>query len=481
MPELTSRPVSNHERLCLVRSRTGFPHPITFLITYPSPSALPTPDFLKQRIEALQILWPHIYTRLEGTNTNAPKWTDGNRPWRGEEIVFEQRIPESCKGSAVAERLLHYDMRTYGEGQMECTGVKPLLRITRYTDTVEGEELGGDASYLGVSINHFIADGVGAAKMMMALLSSDISELEKEERHPPTLESTVEVTPPPLAGVYQSIRDAVSAITPASFTKHVKPPAQIVWPGNRIAAPPSDFEEGLSLCELSPDLVRQVKTAGKAHGVDKLHSILKAAWSAAMFKVLGKEVDPSWVWGIMTPRNERKAAVHPYAMGNYVSRVTLNFTPSDLEPAVSGGEAFWAFAQRISFDLSDPIKQAQGRYAMGAMSSIPNEPNPADEPTAWEKYYLAKREKDAPYTYSAALSNLAYLPLPPHAIDLAWAQPACPLSAAFMISILGTEAGVRWVTTWRDGCAMTKEEVKGVEREFISLLTQAIDRSIESP
>jgi hypothetical protein len=426
--------VSFHERLCLVRSLTGNPHPVTFLFTYPSADLLPSTEHLSARVDELQVLWPHMHTRVGGIHTNAPYWTDGPRQ-DAREIVFSTRIPPN----KTCEKLLQLDMDTFGQSQIEVTGSRPLLRITRYLPTNSAD------AYLAISVNHYIADGIGAARLAQAILAADVTDLAPFAGHPPKLEDTVDLIPPS---------------PPAPNTLDI-------WPGSRVRGNPADYPGRLSLLQLPPTLVSSVMQAGKAVGLSKLHAIFKAAWAIAMWTALSIDTDCS----VTTPRSER-GPTHPYAMGNYISRVVSYFTPTTLSAAADDLDAFWDLAKRIAADLSDPDKQQQGRYTMGAMAYIPNAANDPSERTAWEEHYLAQSRKPKPYGNSATLSNLTYMALPSNAVDLCWAQPSCPFSVPFMISIVGTTAGVSWTTTWRDGCILEEKDVKGVEAAFIALLTR---------
>jgi hypothetical protein len=42
-----------------------------------------------------------------------------------------------------------------------------------------------------------------------------------------------------------------------------------------------------------------------------------------------------------------------------------------------------------------------------------------------------------------------------------------------MVSALGCERGVRWTTTWREGCVVRRGEVRRVEEEFERVLEAA--------
>jgi hypothetical protein len=261
------------------------------------------------------------------------------------------------------------------------------------------------------------------------------------------------------------LEDTVDLIPPSPLA----PSTLDIWPGSNVNGPPTDYPGRLSLLEIPSSLVSNVIHSGKKVGLGKLHPILKAAWAVAMWTVLGQQGKWDHDWSVTTPRSER-GALHPYAIGNYISRVVSYFPSITLSTASSDTTAFWDLAKRISTDLSNPEKQQQGRYIMGSMAYIPNESNESDEQTAWEKHYIAQTRKAKPYGNSATLSNLTVVRLPPGAIGLSWAQPSCPFSVPFMVSIVGTAAGISWTTTWREGCVLREKDVKDVETAFLALI-----------
>ena len=466
-------------------------------------------------------------------------------------------------GEAEGEgKLLHFDMQSFMDTQQvgdgEVYGEVPMIRITRYmyhshppgTATSDAEPTDrsvprcgeakeedgnqgqqGRESYIAIAINHLVADGVGASRIAQAILADDcdIGQLVPDTGtgYPPRLEHTVDlsapkpgepiaVSPSPQAA---AAADEVIVKAPAITTRNT------VWPDTAVAGPTIDYPQGLSLLFLSPILVDRVKEAARARGIGKLHAVLKTAWAVAMASVLGQrkrnhtqaekergerctqsdhgyEQDVDWNWAISTPRNERRRGVHPYATGDYVSRIIAQFSSAqlaivqnDLEarpaaatngvtraPNVSTSdpdpdtetEAFWNLARLISAQLSDPVEQQAGRHAMSLPSLLPNPPTASSSGsrTAWEEHYLAQSRSPAPLPTSAILSNLTYIPLPPRATRMSWAQPACPFSAGIMTSVVGSEAGISWASTWREGCAVREGEVRGVERAFVRFLEQ---------
>lgn len=452
-------------------------------------------------------------------------------------------------------------MDTQQVGDAEVYGEAPMFRITRYmhhshplgtamsnaepTDRSvprcgeakeEDEDQGQQAgeAYIAIAINHLVADGVGASRIARAILADDcdIGHLVPDagSGHPPRLEHTVDLSAPlpaePIA-VTPSLPTTTAAAAPAEEEVASAGPAMTtrntVWPGTAVAGPTINCPQGLSLLFLSPILVDKVKEAARARGIDKLHAALKTAWAVAMASVLGQrkrnhtqaekerggrrtesdhgyEQDVDWNWAISTPRNERRRGVHPYATGDYVSRIIAQFSSAQLDivqkdlqarpaaatngvtqaPNVSTSdpdtetEAFWDLARLVSAQLSDPTEQQAGRHAMSLPSLLPNPPTASSSGsrTAWEEHYLAQSRSPAPLPTSAILSNLTYIPLPPRATRMSWAQPACPFSAGIMTSIVGSEAGVSWASTWREGCAVREGEVRGVERAFVRVLEQ---------
>ena len=408
----------------------------------------------------------------------------------------DARIPDGLDGKE--SELLHWDMRTFMQSQKVPDGLAPMIRITRYLpppqrgiggDMTNGPtdqaaektgESGGTRAYIAIAINHLVADGVGASRIAQALLADNVDHLvpDIDAGHPPRLEYTVDLSAAPID---------------TDVTASPRP----VWPSTATRGPTIDYPQGLSLLFLPSALVDKIKLAARGRGVDKLHATLKTAWAIAMASVLGRHSaagseEKDWDWTVSTPRSERLAGVHPYATGDYVSRIISRFCSSQLaavsplqsthftKPGIVtfgsvakspfSQEAYWDLARLVYTQLSDPIEQQNGRHAMSLPALLPNPPNNPGHLTAWEEHYLAQSRSPAPLATSAILSNLTYIPLPSKATGMSWAQPACPFSAAIMTSIVGSEAGLSWASTWREGCVLDERDVKAVERAFVGIL-----------
>ena len=61
------------------------------------------------------------------------------------------------------------------------------------------------------------------------------------------------------------------------------------------------------------------------------------------------------------------------------------------------------------------------------------------------------------------VSNLGYAALPEGAEDLLWSSASWPCAPVLNANVVGHGNGLRIVTVWREGAAVTKEQVKEVE------------------
>jgi hypothetical protein len=176
-----------------------------------------------------------------------------------------------------------------------------------------------------------------------------------------------------------------------------------------------------------------------------------------------------------TPKSERAEHLgHAHCTGNYVSSFTMNLV---IQPS----DNFWRMAAKVSSDLRSPETIAQARGAMGMLAYVPDPtPDPAmnhtPTPTGWEKFMLEKAKSPSPYAQALSLSNLGAVSLPCHAQDLVWAQTSSPFGPVFSVNLIGHESGLRLATTWREGAAVCRGQVKEIEQVFEKVLRRLQDK-----
>lgn len=441
------------ERFALARRLIGCAHPITILVTYPT--AAPSLEALRARTLELQTLWPHLFARVEGTNTNAPRWVGGERPWTGEELVFDQPLPTS--GGILERQDILRQNSSFFQTLATKEVVEPLLRFTLTTSTT------GGPSYLTFSIDHLLADGKGALRILAALTATSIADLKGEDL-PPKLEDTVDIRP------------SYGTTASLAWSKLIQPklptflqaaaPEVLNWPGP--IASPIELPEGLSLLEIKPAHLDKLRSVCKSRKTT-LQPVLMTAWAWSLVAVLETtRTDlPEFSLRADSPRDERKADLgHGYTTGNYYTGFNHVFA----QPSKSDTRNFWETARQVAQRISDPAEIKRGQQVIGTMAYIPNGVNEPGSATAWEDYWLGEARKAEPYGSAFEMSNLGFTSLPEGAEAMDWMQAEDAFGAAMCANVIGHRNGLSLSTTWREGSAIALTQVKEVELVFESLI-----------
>ena len=191
-----------------------------------------------------------------------PKWVSGDRAWNGDEVVVQQPLPELTRtgeyGIDVGE-LLQWECRDFRHS----AGSSPELdgpgwRLTLYTAPTVKDDANAsapaerqDVRYVAFSVNHILADGTGALRLLTALLSSD---KYPAEGLPPALESTINIKP------------GLRVILPQIWTKLIRPrlPAwfQPVEDADACLDWPGELKLG-GAGGAGPDLIAKANAAGQ--------------------------------------------------------------------------------------------------------------------------------------------------------------------------------------------------------------------------
>ncbi|KAL1743214.1 hypothetical protein HDZ31DRAFT_83557 [Schizophyllum fasciatum] len=459
-----TRKLSLHERYSVMRRNVGFTHPLTALLTYPS-AALPLVDFLSQRILELQQHFPLLRSTVVNARTRAPLFQQRPAIYAAEDILRHEVFDTMADGTEEKKRVLYNESNRMAAED----DTRPRWQVTIFDSSPPG-----DKSYLALSVDHVLLDGMGLILLTQALLAPDVSSLPTESLGKiPLYEDTVDLRPPYsylLPIVWQEL---VVGKLPSFLQQYVRQPK--TWFGSSTQRPPLECDWDLALVELQASLVTSVKATGKSFGVQTLHPLLKTAYFAAMWAVFAQRSERApFVLHANTPRSERAAVLgHAYCTSNYASSI-------DVERAVCGGDDFRETARAIAAVLASPRGVQQGRWAIGMLALIPDPvSDPAragtDRPTGWEDYFLDKAGSASPFGGSLGLSNLGYARLPGGAKDLVWTQAAWPCAAVLSANAVGHEGGLRVTTVWREGAAASKNEVDAVQEVFARVLGRVAD------
>ncbi|WVF68845.1 hypothetical protein IAT40_003618 [Kwoniella sp. CBS 6097] len=498
LPIPTHTTVSLHERFSLARRNTGYPPIIVIAVAYPDASAIPSTAFLKQRVIKLQQHFPLLWSRIDGERTTKPRLVQLPQPWSPEDIlskgVYTPFISNSSLGSkqdntegegdgqdsSSREKDEEFEALLKSESDRmssdkEILRSSPAWQVRIHTPSSDSSSTTTTRAYLTLAVDHVYTDGRGILSLLQALLLPDISSLPYEKLSSiPKVEDTLPMKPSMgyiLPLIFQKI---ILPMFPSFVQNYFRPISP--WPASAIREPPLGCPPGLSVYSIPASDVAAIKTLSKAKGIPTLHGLFKTAFVSAIWAIYRHTAtDPKFVVSASTPRSERDSALgHPLCTGNYISSHKIQ-----LEPTAT--ENFWTFAKRISDDLLDPRAISHGRMGLGSLAFVPDGELDGEggkdllKPTKWEEFFLNGASSSQPFGESLNLSNLGVCKLPEGTRDLVWGQYASPFTAALCVAMIGHQGGLRLVTTWREGSAVTKEEIKEVEHVFHRILRRLID------
>lgn len=422
------------------------------LLTY-ALETLPTGAQLRARIDELLAKYPLLGSEIRNGQTKSPYFAARDRPLTSSDIVQEQPI----------------DHQELSELEVLITAIKAaeaaplrtsLWQVVRYKSS--------SAAYLAISAQHELLDGIGLLRLVAALTAHEISDLPSEPFETPIGMSTPEYKtslPVLLPLVYTEL---ILPKLPNWLQRRLRPAPS--WPAT-IDIHPSRAPWAASLLSLDLDKLRHLGQAGKNHGVATLHPVLKTAYLAAIRAVFGANATGTVFVG-STPRNERDSQPeYPYLTGNYTS--SFDWT-------LPGEGSFWSACRSCHQYSASPAAISAGRQKMGLLAYLPDSDTSTGKTdpkraTGWEDSYTTKFEQGVnPYSQSLSISNLGRSNLPVGATDMCWGFPGSPFAPPFSIALIGHERGLRVFTTWREGCPVTRDTVRQVERAFLHIVDRAV-------
>lgn len=420
------------------------------MITYPDQDALPSTDHLLSRITTLLERVPLLGSQICDDLTSNPYFAPADPAWTSSDILGEEAVRPGEDRDIIIRRAI-----TRIETARQA---RPLWQVVRYVAP-------SGSVYLAVSAQHELLDGIGLTRLVSALTAHDISYIPSEGFDITVGMSTPEYKPSVSHLLPIVYREMIVPKLPSWLQYYLRPATS--WPAS-IDRHPSTAPWDFSVFSLSPDQLKAVSDAGKRCGVKTLHPILHVAYLQAIRNVYGSKA-PGTIFIGSSPRNERDTTQgHSYLAGNYSSSVDWTLPDS---------ATFWQACLQYSQYLHSSSGISAGRQAMGMLAYLPDSSTSSNDPkraTGWEDHYTTKFEKgENTYSQSLSFSNLGRTPLPPKATDLVWGFPGSPFAPPISVALVGHERGLRVYTTWRDGCPVTKGEVKAVEEAFKAILVDA--------
>lgn len=494
------RSVSLHERYAHVTVITRDVHTITYLYQYPS-TLHPSVEYLHGRVAEVQNRVHHLWSEVTDGETRTPCLRLRPKgPWASGQVVgeaeYEARIGVIGEAALVEveAKLLEQEIARM---RARAADGGPLWQVTRYFPNSADGQVNSTTTnptttsaaelpcYIAVSAYHHLIDGTGGLRLSLALLIPDYPILHAPGLAP-RLEDVVPIAPSLPFLLVEAYKEFIDPILP-SFLRRTT-----CWPGEKANGIPNHSPEAQVSIHLPASWIGKLKRAGKANGVTTLHPALEAAFVMALHEVTSR---PDMSFDIVSPVNERDASIpdHPEIGGDIFTVVRKTYASSDFptspilsEKGDTDDTPFWSLAQSTASHHSSPSARSQGRYMVGMLAYVPDSKNfsspHAEDPkrrtkTGWEQFFWENVERPSPYRTSVAFSNLGRIhTLPPGCTGMRWAQSAAPFEDAMLACLIGHDEGMEVSVAFRDGCAISRAEV----RELLALFKDILRGLVEA-
>lgn len=396
--------------------------------------------------------YPLLGAEVRGGQTRTPHFAWRDEPLTPNDILSEQTLGRDVSRDEILVQAIAAAESAPADG--------PLWHVVRY--------LTANASYLAVSAQHELLDGIGLLRLVLALTADDISSLPSEPFETMIGMSTSEYKPTLRFLLPLIYSEMVIPVLPEWLQAYAR--TAEVWP-TEIDLHPSKAPWAVSTMSIDLNKVSELSKAGKLRGVKTLHPIFEVAYLSAVRYVFGSDAPDASFIGT-TPRNERDVSSgHAYLTGNYTSSFQWTL-PTEI--------SFWSACRACYHHMNSPTGIAAARQRMGLLAYLPDPDPPRSSSdsrraTGWEDSYTTKFENGTnTYRQTASFSNLGRAALPTGATDMIWGFPASPFAPPLSLAIIGHEAGVRFFTTWREGCPVTVDKARQVDKRFLENLDRAI-------
>ncbi|TXT15969.1 hypothetical protein VHUM_00472 [Vanrija humicola] len=436
----------------LVRQNAGRPQGLIHVVTYPE-DALPSREFLEERVMALQERLPMLYSRVINRHTNRPGYALNDAPWPANDILTEG-FYSSGPGSeleqatsVLRDQLARFEARDFDK--------EPMWSVSRI--------VGGpmdDSAYLVVCVAYVMADTRAAERLTKALTAPNIDYIAPEPWNTATrFDDTFSLRPSArfIAPIFY--REIVLPRLPKSVQAKLR--KEDPWPGTNVDRSPLVCGSGILAASVPPTTVARLREQAKRHHVASLHAVYKMAFTSAIWGVfLSDEVEPKRIIAA-TARDDRRTELgHSAMLHNYVQS-------PEYDTKVSGGQSFWASARQLSDYLRAGTTAAEARMTLGLLTQIPDPDVDAASadfdpaaPTGWERFFIQRAASATPFRNSYAITNTGYTELPAGATDQLWGQSPSPFAPVFNLNLFEHEGGVRMTAVFCEGAAVTMEETR---------------------
>ena len=384
-------------------TQTGQLRPCCHLVTYPNKDAAPTPEALKTRVAALGAIYPILSARLDTSDPNHLHHVPGGTLPQ----VHQWQHVLGDESNDPAHALLD---QVYAKTAELDTVKGPHMRIDYITATTS------DQVFIGLSADHFLADGAGLRNFAQLLLGQRLPDLKKEDIYSPPIEELIDFVPPP-----------------------APPPApKNIWPRNVPC--PLDVPGTHAYFDYPEWIIDKLKPIAREHGVLTLNPVLEMAFMSALLAIAPANDE----FTLYTMRDDRRSCGDqaPMWSSNYFSNPVTTFKPCPLAD-------FWEYTHSHAEYLKDPDAMQAGRYAVGFLQHVP---------IPLDKLLMDLTRSEHPYIGSIFFTNMTYLDLPPGAEDFRWTSSPSPFLAPVIVHWVGHKAGLRMSLAYRNGGGIDAEQ-----------------------
>ena len=260
-------------RYVLAHRSLGRPSTLLVLVTFSSPTSLPSTEFLARRVTEVQHHWPLVSCTLIDQRSPRPKLKESPIPWTERDLLF-QKSYESGAGELADRNWIGNDILHTYPSEVE-SPLEPLWRMTIYTSSVDPELR---PAYFAFTVDHALIDGRGAIEFVRTLLEPEsIEHLPYEDFSTySTLADHLQARPR-WTSILTAVFEALVAPRLPDFLRR--------WLGfpptfpTMSQTPVRNCQWRSSFFDVDQSVVEKIKILGKENGVRTLNPILQTAWA----------------------------------------------------------------------------------------------------------------------------------------------------------------------------------------------------------
>ncbi|ORX40094.1 hypothetical protein BD324DRAFT_616235 [Kockovaella imperatae] len=445
-----------------LRHKNGWPHFITFVLSFSSDDA-PSMPFLRKRLEDMQVRYPD--TRLSLVERPRPEshtlywspvsWHQQDDAWPINHILQEL-------DSAPASSLDAYRIAIHLAEQRSLVDC-PLFVVHRL--------VGPRQTFICLSVSHTLTDGIGASNMLRAIIEPELEQFSDESQK--GFFNGNLGKPPQVAPLkpYEPFKPDIKGENRDDLAKKDAP----IWPASADdfkIHPSSDLPSQFVDVHFSADTIKSLSTKAKSVQIATLNTVFLSTFVMAVIEVMG--IKDRRLQSVV-PVSFRKKAENPLFFGSFT-------TALDIITHCTPKTSTWSFIREFSVPANKQVAEAIEARQKPKVDDDRKTKSPVFDAESAMQRDLDRLKSDAAYMDSIVWSNLARLSWLDNVHgcnDVLWGQSTAMFFAPICMSVVGWKGGMRSVCGFKEGSGFTSEQVATIIARWEEIVQEAVDADVK--